>query len=310
MKTIVDLFNILFVAFNVAKAQATREKGEFTEEDSGLYLHKVLDSVIGIAKDYGQVIYANEGRGSLDWRKSIYPEYKANRKKDESYQIFKDHLSEVLDLISHFPTKIISVDGAEGDDIMYSLSTYFADNNEDVLVITGDRDMAQLLNHSDKIRVYSPTLRVFREKQPSILLEKAIVGDSSDNIPGIPRIGAKTFAKALADKNVWNAKILPHKEIVQQFLKIVDLSKAPANLKSEAIIKYNSSDYNNFDPQYIENFMFQHGLKEHLNRWQNDLSDINMALYTNKIELDSTKEEIDTMNLNEVESMIDFINNL
>jgi len=310
MKTIVDLFNILFVAFNVAKSQAIKEKGEFTEEDSGLYLHKVLDSVIGIAKDYGQVIYANEGRGSLDWRKSIYPDYKANRKKDESYQIFKDHLPEVLEIISHFPTKIISVDGAEGDDIMYALSTYFADNGEDVLVITGDRDMAQLLNHSEKIKVYSPTLRVFREKQPNILLEKAIVGDSSDNIPGIPRVGIKTFEKALTDKKIWESKILPNKEIVEQFLKIVDLSKAPANLKSEAIIKYNASDFNNFDPQFIENFMFQHGLNEHLNRWPNDLSDINMAIYTNNIELNSTKEEIEIKNLDEVESMLDFINNL
>lgn len=310
MKTLVDLFNVLHIAFNVAKTQAIKEKGNFTEDDVGLYYHKVLDSVISISKEYGHLIFANEGRGSLDWRRSIFPEYKANRKHDETYQIFKDHLRDVEDLISLFPSKMIEVAGAEADDIMYALATYFADNGEDVLVITGDRDIAQLINHSDKIRVYSPTLRIFREKQPNIILEKAIVGDPSDNIPGIPRIGIKTFEKALSDRTVWDAKIEPNRAIMEQFIKIVDLSKAPANLKEEAIIQYNSKDYSEFNPQAIEMFMYEHGLKEHISRWSNDLSDINMALYKNSACEVSADKEIETAKLNEIESMLDFINNL
>lgn len=309
MKTIVDLFNCLHIAFNVAKTQAIKEKGNFTEDDVGLYYHKVLDSVISISKEYGRLIFANEGRGSLDWRRSIYPDYKANRKHDETYQIFKNHLKDVEHLISLFPSKMIEVAGAEADDIMYGLSTYFADNGEDVLVITGDKDIAQLVNYSDKIRVYSPTLRMFREKQPSLILEKAIVGDPSDNIPGVPRIGIKTFEKALKDRSIWDAKIEPNRSIVEKFIQIVDLSKAPANLKEEAIIQYNSKDYSGFDPQAIEMFMYENSLKEHLSRWPNDLSDINMALYKND-SVEVGDKEVKTANLDEVESMLDFINNL
>lgn len=309
MKTIVDLFNCLHIAFSIAQTQAIKEKGSFTEEDVGLYYHKVLDSIISISKDYGRLIFANEGRGSLDWRRSIYPEYKANRKHDETYQIFKNHLKDIESLLSFFPSKMISVNGAEADDVMYGLSTYFADNDEDVLIITSDKDIAQLVNYSDKIKVYSPTLRLFREKQPNLILEKAIVGDPSDNIPGIPRVGIKTFEKALNDKNVWNTKIEPNRDIVNKFIQIVDLSKAPSNLKEEAIIQYNAKDYSEFNPQSIEMFMFEHGLNEHLNRWPSDLSDINMALYKND-SVEVSAKEIKATELNEVETMLDFINNL
>ena len=309
MKTIIDYMNMCFICYNVARSHAIKEKGDFTEDDVGLYYHKILDAVIGYSKSYGQLIFADEGRGSLEWRKSIYPEYKANRKHDDSYQIFRDHLKDVDELLSLFPTKKIAVEKAEADDVMYALATYFADEGEDVLIITGDRDIAQLVNYSDKIKVYSPTLKIFREKQPNLILEKAIVGDPSDNIPGIPRIGIKTFEKAMSDRNVWNSKIQPNIDIVNRFIKIVDLSKAPAFLKEEAILQYNAKQYREFDPQSIELFMFNNGLKEHLSKWSNDLSDINMALYKNEL-VESSVKEIKEADVNDIESMLDMINNL
>lgn len=309
MKTIIDYMNMCFICYNVARSHAIKEKGDFTEDDVGLYYHKILDAVIGYSKSYGQLIFADEGRGSLEWRRSIYPEYKANRKHDDSYQIFRDHLKDVDELLSLFPTKKIAVEKAEADDVMYALATYFADEGEDVLIITGDRDIAQLVNYSDKIKVYSPTLKIFREKQPNLILEKAIVGDPSDNIPGIPRIGIKTFEKAMTDRNIWNSKIQPNIDIVNRFIKIVDLSKAPAFLKEEAILQYNAKQYREFDPQSIELFMFNNGLKEHLSKWSNDLSDINMALYKNEL-VESSVKEVKEADVNDIESMLDMINNL
>lgn len=310
MKTIVDYFNMLFIAFNVSRSHAMKEKGSFTEEDVGLYYHKILDAVIGYSREYGQLIFADEGKGSLEWRRSIYPEYKANRKHDDTYQIFRDHLNDVNELISYFPTKKIAVDGAEADDVMYALATHFADESEDVLVITGDRDIAQLVNYSDKIKVYSPTLKIFRDKQPNLILEKAIVGDPSDNIPGIPRVGMKTFEKALSDRSVWDAKIQPNIAVVQKFLKIVDLSKAPASIKEEAVLQYKSKDFNEFSPQSIELFMYSNGLNEHLTKWPNDLSEINMALYKNGLTETKSEKEIKETELSDIESMLDLINSL
>lgn len=310
MKTIIDYMNMMMIGFSVAKSQAIKEKGNFTEEDVGLFYHKVLDAIIANTREHGQLIFADEGRGSLDWRRSIYPDYKANRKHDESWQVFRDHLRDVGELVSYFPTKKISVDGAEADDVMYALATYFADAGEDVLIITGDRDIAQLANYSDKIKVYSPTLRKFREKQPNLILEKAIVGDPSDNIPGIPRIGIKTFEKALTDRSVWDAKIQPSINIVNKFVKIVDLSKAPSFIKEEAILQYNSKEFNKLDAQSIELFMYNNGLNEHLSRWSQDLSEINMALYKGELVDTAGEKAVETTSMDDVELMLDMINNL
>ena len=104
---------------------------------------------------------------------------------------------------------------------MYGLATYFADNDEDVTVITSDRDMVQLLNYSDKIKVFNPIRKEFREKQPNLILEKAIVGDSSDNIPGVPRIGEKTYAKMVIDKNLMTEKTKGFETIFQKYVSIL-----------------------------------------------------------------------------------------
>lgn len=309
MKTIVDLHNVLHVCFSVARSQAIKQAGVFTEEDIGLFYHKVLDSVISLCSNYGEIIFCNEGRGSLDWRRSIFPEYKKNRKHDDSYHIFIDNLKTTEELISYFPCKIIGVKGAEGDDVMYGLATYFADNDEDVTVITSDRDMVQLLNYSDKIKVFNPIRKEFREKQPNLILEKAIVGDSSDNIPGVPRIGEKTFAKMVLDKNLMTEKTKGFENDISKYVQIIDLSKAPEFIKPEAIVQYNAVEFNEFNPQKIEAFMLDYGMVEHLNRWQSDISNINIAIYENAVR-EKQQFSVEQTKLTDIEEMLTMINGI
>ena len=309
MKTLIDTFNMLHVAFSVSVSTAVKEKGEFTEDDVGLYYHKVMDALVFYAKTYGDVIYISEGRGSLDWRRNIFPDYKGNRKHDDVYQIFKNHINDVKELIGYFPCKMIEVQGAEADDVIYSLAKHFSDAGEEVMVVSSDKDMVQLLNISDKIKVYSPVSKEFRTPNKNIILEKAIVGDRSDNIPGIPRIGIKTFEKAMNDKSVWDAKIQPHIDEVNRYIQIVDLSKAPKFIGDEAILQEESSQYSKFDPASIEKFMYDNALNDHLGRWNNDVAEINMALYYGNPD-ESAKKDVELTNLNDVEDMLSFINNL
>lgn len=310
MKTLLDTFNMLHVAWSVSTSNAMKEKGTFTEEDIGLYYHKVMDALILNAKTYGEVIYVSEGRGSLDWRRSIFPDYKGNRKHDDLYQIFRNHIDDVKELISYFPCKIIEIPGAEADDVIYSLAKYFSENDEEVLVVSSDKDMVQLLNLSDKIKVYSPITKEYRVKNENIILEKAIVGDRSDNIPGIPRVGIKTFEKALTDKKLWESKIEPNIDIINKYIQIIDLSKAPSFISNEAILQYNNSEAHKFDQASIEKFMYDNSLKDHLSRWNNDISEINMALYYSDSSDNSGNKSIELTKLEDVEDMLNFINNL
>ena len=105
---------------------------------------------------------------------------------------------------------------------------YFAKQGEEVLVISSDGDLVQIMNHVDGVQIYNPVKRVFLEKDPDVVMRKAIVGDVSDHIPGLYRIGPKTFEKMLLDKALFSEKMKgDNREIFERFKKIVDLSVFP-----------------------------------------------------------------------------------
>jgi DNA polymerase-1 len=138
------------------------------------------------------------------FREKIYPEYKANRApmpNDLSLQIPLIH--EMLDAM-HVP--VVGVEGYEADDVIATLATA-APRDLEVLVCTSDKDCRQLID--DHIKLFN--LRKNKTLDRSALLEEwavtpeqvvdlqALVGDSVDNIPGIPGIGLKTGAKLLQE---------------------------------------------------------------------------------------------------------------
>ena len=280
MKVIVDSLNIVFISFSVAKRKALEEEGKeiFTEEDMPFFYHLLLNKLIEYHKTYGEIIYAKEGKHSTAWRKERYPLYKGNREYDSSNDILFKNIDKIYELISLFPSKQVSVEGAEGDDVMYSLSTHFADLGEDVLVISGDRDMVQLHNFNKKINVYDPRKRTIFPPDPNIVEYKAIVGDTSDNIKGVPRLGKKTFEKMMADENVFKAKLNGKEEIYESILDIVDLRRFPKEVGNKIIEAYTKQEWTKFDSQSIEAFLIENSLNQHLNYWYKNSNDIISAL--------------------------------
>ena len=139
------------------------------------------------------------------FRHEIYKEYKATRKPmDEE---LRQQVEPLKDLITAMGIKIVSKQGYEGDDILGTLSKRFDD---ECIIVTGDRDSFQLVSPTTKIfwtkkgvsdiEVYD----VERLLQDGFTVEqfidyKALRGDTSDNVPGIPGVGEKT-AKQLLDK--------------------------------------------------------------------------------------------------------------
>ena len=141
------------------------------------------------------------------FRSEIYPEYKAQRSK--SPDTFKSQVPLIQEFLGAMGISQMKLPDFEADDLIGSLATKAAGEGWDVLVVSGDRDSFQLIN--DRIKVLYPLRGIsesviadeaYVEKKyglpPSLYVQYAALrGDTSDNLPGVPRVGDKTAAKLL-----------------------------------------------------------------------------------------------------------------
>ncbi len=137
-------------------------------------------------------------------RHEMYKEYKANRKgMPEELAMQMPIIKEILTAMN---IKIIEKDGYEGDDIIGTLSRFGEKNGLNVTILSGDRDNFQLA--TDKITIQIPRTKQGKTEtdfydrnkvleeygvEPYQLIQvKGLMGDTSDNIPGVPGVGEKT----------------------------------------------------------------------------------------------------------------------
>lgn len=166
-------------------------------------LIKQLDA---IKPDYAAVAFDLK---APTFRHKMYENYKAGRKPmpEELYL----QLSVAKEIASALGFTVLQKEGYEADDILGTLSKMAEDNGDFAYVLTGDRDSLQLI--SDNVSVLLATNNDNIEYTPSVFFEKygvypsqfvdvkALMGDSSDNIPGVPGIGEKTALKLIAENN-------------------------------------------------------------------------------------------------------------
>ena len=141
------------------------------------------------------------------FRSEIYTEYKANRSKTPDE--FKGQLDLVKEVLKALNIAFVEKPGFEADDVIGTLATQAEAQGYDVLICTGDRDAFQLV--SDQVTVLYPRKGVsdLARMTPSAVEREyfatparypelaALVGESSDNLPGVPGVGPKTAAKWL-----------------------------------------------------------------------------------------------------------------
>jgi DNA polymerase-1 len=139
------------------------------------------------------------------FRSEQYAEYKANRSKTPTE--FAGQLSLLKEVLEALRVSMVEKDGYEADDVIATLATQAAADGFEVLVCSGDRDSFQLI--SDDITVLYPIRGVseLTRMTPDAVMVKygvgpdrypdlaAMVGESSDNLPGVPGVGPKTAAK-------------------------------------------------------------------------------------------------------------------
>lgn len=265
------MMNVFYIEFYMTK-RILKEQGkeEFTEEDIPLFYHNFFTFFNKIIREYSEVVACWEGRNSLEWRRNIFPDYKRDRdtkKGEPEYKTLMSCIPDIQECLNYYPIKQISVDGAEADDVMFVIANHYRDEKH--VIMTSDKDLVQIKNVNPNVDVYNPVKKKFLQAEKNIVEEKAIVGDKSDNIGGLYRVGIKTFEKMIEDRVVFN-KVMSkgnNKEIFKQFLKIVDLRNIPESLKENIISEFEKTKYNIFQKDQIEAFFFKNKLKDLLMRW-------------------------------------------
>lgn len=152
--------------------------------------------------DYMAVIFDSKGK---TFRDDLYPAYKATR-QDMPNDLIKQ-IDPIHHLIQAMGLPLIMVEGVEADDVIGTLSAQATEAKIDTLISTGDKDLAQLVNeHVTLINTMTNTLlntEGVKEKfgvPPLRMIDYlTLVGDTSDNIPGVPQVGPKTAAKWLQE---------------------------------------------------------------------------------------------------------------
>ncbi len=179
----------------------TNSKGESTNA-----LYGFIRSLIRMIKDFhpAHLVAVFDGPRNAAKRLALYPEYKANRLAmplDLRHQI--DWARDFCQLIG---IPFLNIPEVEADDVMGSIAVWAAEQKSLVYLCTSDKDMCQLVNSQVYILNTSKDNQIIDEKEvqkihgvpPAKIVDYlAMVGDSSDNVPGLPGFGPKTAAELL-----------------------------------------------------------------------------------------------------------------
>ena len=144
-------------------------------------------------------------RSEPTFRHEQYVEYKANRR--ETPEDFRSQLSLIFEVLDALGIARLSAAGFEADDVIATLATRAENDGMDVLIVTGDRDVLQLVDDHVTVLMTRRGITDMSRFTPAAVEEKygltpqqypdfaAIRGDPSDNLPGIPGVGEKTATK-------------------------------------------------------------------------------------------------------------------
>ena len=196
------------------------------------------------------------------FRHERYPEYKATREKMPEEMI--EQLPFLWNILDSMDIPLLEEPGFEADDIIGTLATQASKKGLDVYIVSGDKDFMQLIN--DKIFLYAPSgrqadIKIYDkqgvEDKWGVPPEKIIdllglMGDSSDNVPGVMGVGEKTAVKLIQEygsleASLENANNVKNKRAREGLLNSKEnaiLSKELVTIETQMDLKINLSDLN------------------------------------------------------------------
>ncbi len=247
---LIDGSSYLYRAFH-ALPPLTNAQGEPTGA-----LHGVLTMIQKLLREeqpaHVAVVFDAPGK---TFRDELYSDYKANRPPmpDE----LRSQVQPILDAVEAMGLPLLRVDGVEADDVIGTLCKQAHEQGLSVLVSTGDKDLAQLVNEQVTLintmndsRLDRDAVKAKFDVFPEQIIDYlALVGDTSDNIPGVPKVGAKTAAKWLnlydsADGIVENADAIKGKvgDSLRESIEQLRLSQDLATIRQDLDLDTRVSD--------------------------------------------------------------------
>ena len=234
-----------------------------------------------------RVIIVFDGKGGSQRRRKIFPQYKENRKPpvrlnraydmttdEEERENMKYQLVTVVNILEHLPVTVMALDRVEADDVIAHLTNLVTMGGGEAIIYSTDKDFLQLA--SDRCIVYNPVKKKTYDvaliqheygiHPKHFHLFRALDGDKSDNINGVPRVGLKSVLKyipefadpsedvdmALIENKYADAKkvpkmisnILDNKDLVDRNLQLMDLHDGimSSDAKMKVADRYHKSE--------------------------------------------------------------------
>jgi len=262
---LLDAYALIFRAFYAfIKNPRINSKGLDTSAIFG-FLNTLMDLIRREKPDHLAVVF---DLGGSKERRELFEDYKANRlETPEGIQLAVPYIKQILEAM-HIP--VIELEGWEADDLIGTLAKQAEKENFDVYMVTADKDFAQLVD--EHIFLYKPSrmgngIEIWdvdrvREKfgveRPEQVIDfLGMMGDSVDNIPGLPGVGEKTAKKFLAqfgsmENLLANTDKLKGKmkEKVEANKELGLLSKKLATINIHAPIKFDENEYTLDTPDF------------------------------------------------------------
>ena len=248
------------------------------------------------------------------FRHKIYPEYKGTRKgmPDE----LREQVPVMKDVLKAMGILIMEKEGLEADDILGTFAKKAQEQGLEVVLVSGDRDLLQIADENIKIRIpktksgktevedyYAKDVLETLQVTPTQFIElKALMGDTSDNIPGVPKIGPKTATDLMVAygslENIYAHLEEITKKSVRETLRehqdLADLSKVLATIEINADIPYTLEQAKYENPFTKEAYVIFKKLefKNLINKFENDAINENNEKDRFKIVTDLSETEI------------------
>jgi DNA polymerase-1 len=254
---LIDGSSYVFRAF-YAISRLSTSKGLPTNAIFG-FTSMLLKILRDMKPEYVAVVFDAKGP---TFRDEIYSEYKANR--PGTPEGLEPQIPYIKRIIEAYNITVIEKEGYEADDVIGTIAKEAAEKGMDVVMVTGDKDMLQLVG--EHIR----TLDTMRDRflGPKEVVERygvnpeeltdvmALMGDSIDNIPGVPGIGEKTAVGLIQqyrtlENLLANRERLPKKKLVaalRQFGEQARLSKRLATISTDVPLDYHLRDFASSEP--------------------------------------------------------------
>ena len=261
------------------------------EVDEDLVRHMVLNSIrmyrSRFQGEYGELVLCYDSKKY--WRRDYFPNYKSNRKKDRAnsgldWNTIFETLNNIRDEIkTHFPYKVLEVEGAEADDCIAAVVQHIAvtpTEFEKVLILSGDKDFIQLQKHNF-VKQYSPVLKKFvKDINPDIYIrEHVLKGDRSDGVPNFLS-SDDTFVNELRQKPLTKKKLAvwidlaPEDFCTEDMLRnyqrnrtLIDLEYIPSDLKERILEDYRKP------PNGERSKLLNYFINKRLKNLMNDIGD-------------------------------------